>query len=149
MRIVRLGPDDAHVALAASDLFDASPSPPWTARFLSSQGHHLLAAIEDGEAVGFVTGVEMTHPDKGTEMFLYELGVREDHRRMGVGGALVRSLAELATARGCYGMWVATEHDNAAALATYRSAGAEPPEPAVTLAWTFGDPQFENPAPED
>jgi hypothetical protein len=39
--------------------------------------------------------------------------------------------------RGCYGMWVATDAGNDAALATYRAAGAEPPEPCVTLTWTF------------
>jgi len=31
--------------------------------------------------VGFVSGVEVTHPDKGTEMFLYELAVDETFRR--------------------------------------------------------------------
>jgi aminoglycoside 3-N-acetyltransferase I len=34
-------------------------------------------------------------------------------------------------------MWVGTEPDNAAALATYRTAGASPPEPFVTLEWIF------------
>jgi ribosomal protein S18 acetylase RimI-like enzyme len=153
MQIVRLGSGDEEVVLAAAGLFDRPPAPEWTARFLSGEGHHLLVAMvapEDDlngdrldceEAVGFVTGVEMTHPDKGTEMFLYELGVREDHRRRGIGKALVTSLAQLAVTRGCYGMWVAVEPDNAPALATYRSAGAEPPEPAVLLAWRTPIPQ--------
>jgi hypothetical protein len=51
--------------------------------------------------------------------------------------ALVRALGDLARARGCYGMWVGTEPDNAAALATYRAAGASPPEPFMTLEWRF------------
>ena len=70
-------------------------------------------------------------------MFLYELSVHADHRKQGVGRSLVDALADLARERGCYGMWVATEPDNAAALATYRAAGAAAPEPCVTLAWTF------------
>ena len=61
-----------------------------------------------------MSGVETTHPDKGTEMFLYELSVHPDHRNRGVGRALVSALAELARARGCYGMWVGTEPDNTA-----------------------------------
>ena len=87
--------------------------------------------------MGFVSGVEVTHPDKGTEMFLYELGVDEQYRRQGIARALVVALAGIAIDNGCYGMWVGTEHDNVAALATYRSAGAGPPEPSVTLTWRF------------
>ena len=47
-------------------------------------------------AVGFVSGVETTHPDKGTEMFLYELAVAEDARNRGVGRSLVAALADIA-----------------------------------------------------
>jgi ribosomal protein S18 acetylase RimI-like enzyme len=79
----------------------------------------------------------MTHPDKGTEMFLYELGVAEQHQRQGVGRALVDALRAIAVERGCYGMWVLTDDDNVAALATYRAAGAGEPEPQVMLSWTF------------
>jgi len=70
-------------------------------------------------------------------MFLYELSVEPVHRNRGIGTALVRSLADLAHTRGCYGMWVGTEPDNAAALATYRAAGASPPEPFMSLEWRF------------
>jgi ribosomal protein S18 acetylase RimI-like enzyme len=135
--ITRLGPGDADRVLASASLFDHSPRRDWTALFLSRDGHHLLVASVDGVDAGFVTGVEMTHPDKGSEMFLYELGVAEPYRRRGVGRALVEALAEIARERGCYGMWVATGADNVAALATYGTAGAAAPEPGVTLAWRF------------
>ena len=36
-----------------------------------------VIAYVDARPVGFVSGVEMTHPDKDTEMFLYELAVDE------------------------------------------------------------------------
>jgi ribosomal protein S18 acetylase RimI-like enzyme len=138
MEIVRLAPGDERVVLAGAGLFDAPPTHAWAAKFLASAGHHLLVALQDGELpVGFVTGVETTHPDKGTEMFLYELSVHPDHRKRGIGTALVTALADVARERGCYGMWVGTEADNAAALATYRAAGAQPPEPSVTLTWAF------------
>jgi ribosomal protein S18 acetylase RimI-like enzyme len=137
MRIKRLAPGDEQLILAGAELFDAPPTETWAAKFLSSEGHHLLVAVEDGEPIGFVSGVETTHPDKGTEMFLYELSVHPDRRKQGVGRTLVEALADLARSRGCYGMWVGTEPDNAAALATYRAAGADPPEPCVTLSWTF------------
>ncbi len=135
-QIVRLGQRDAHVVLSAPAIFDAAPTERWTAKFLSSEGHYLLVALDaDGRAVGFVSGVETTHPDKGTEMFLYELSVHPGHRNHGVGRALVTALADLARQRGCYGMWAGTEPDNAAALATYRAAGAQPPETFMLLNW--------------
>lgn len=100
------GDDDAVVAI--SYLFDDAAQIDATNRFLTSPGHHLLVAFENAVALGFVTGVQMTHPDKGTEMFLYELGVDESARSKGVGTALVAALADLARRAGCYGMWVLT-----------------------------------------
>lgn len=137
MGIRRMGPDDVDLVIAAGRLFDTQPTEQFTRRFLGLDGHHLLLAFADGEAVGMITGVEMTHPDKGTEMFLYELGVDERHRRKGIATALVGALADLARQRSCYGMWVATEHDNEAALATYRRAGSSERRTGVTLDWTF------------
>src|SRR5690606_19695265 len=102
--------------LAAGELFDDPPREDWTRRFLGEPGHHLLIAYEDDAPAGFVSGVVTTHPDKGTEMFLYELGTDEAYRGRGIAGDLVRALAELAREQGCYGMWVLTDEDNAAAL---------------------------------
>jgi ribosomal protein S18 acetylase RimI-like enzyme len=137
MRIARLAPGDEQIVMAGADLFDRRPTADWTARFLALDGHHLLFALDGDTPVGFVSAVETTHPDKGTEMFLYELDVRPDHRREGVGSALVSALAELARERGCYGMWVLTDADNEAALATYRRAGAGAAEESVMLSWDF------------
>ena len=142
VEIVRLGPADADKVIAARDLFDAQPVPKWTARFLHEPGHHLLFAYEGDVPVGFVSGVETVHPDKGAEMFLYELGVAESHRRRGVGRALIDRLAAIARAAGCYGMWVATDAQNVAALAAYEAAGAvRDQEPAVILTWSFVPPR--------
>jgi GNAT superfamily N-acetyltransferase len=124
----------------AAHLLDAPPQDAATARFLADSRHHLLLARggDSADAVlGMVSGVETTHPDKGTEMFLYELGVDEPAQRRGVGTALVQALARLARERGCYGMWVPVEHDNEAALATYRRAGAQHEDPVVVFGWDF------------
>ncbi len=135
--IRQMGAGDEQAVLDAAILFDATPRRDWTTQFLTRQGHHLLIAYLGDEAVGFISGVETVHPDKGVEMFVYELGVDEPYRRQGIASALVRELLHIARTSGCYGMWVPTEGDNAGALATYRSAGAAPPEEAVTLSWTF------------
>jgi ribosomal protein S18 acetylase RimI-like enzyme len=135
IRVLRPG-DDGLVA-AASHLFDGPVRPDATTCFLAEDGHHLLVAYEDGEPVGFVSGVEVTHPDKGTEMLLYELAVDEPFRRRGVGRALVERLEALARAAGCDGMWVVTDHDNVAARATYEGTGGVPETGQVVEVWTF------------
>jgi ribosomal protein S18 acetylase RimI-like enzyme len=136
VEIRHLGPGDDAAVGAAAALFDHPPEPAATRRFLEESTHHLLIAYDAGAApVGFVTGVETTHPDKGTEMFLYELGVDESRRREGVGSALVGALAALARQRGCYGMWVGTEDDNVAARRTYERAGAQPTPAQIILEW--------------
>jgi ribosomal protein S18 acetylase RimI-like enzyme len=138
VRIDRLGVGDEDRVERAGHLFDDAPRPDATQRFLADPHHHLFIATVDDDPAGFVSGVELIHPDKGTEMFLYELGVDEAFRRRGIGTALVRELAELARARRCYGMWVLTDADNTAALATYRAAGATRAGGQVMLEWPFG-----------
>lgn len=123
--------------LAPGSLYDHPPRAEWAQRLLARDDHHLLLAWVDGAAVGFVSGVELTHPDKGTEMFLYELAVDEDHRRRGIGRALVDALAERARTRDCYDMWVLTDRANTAAMATYQGSGASDDEDTVMLTWPF------------
>ncbi|WP_329228971.1 GNAT family N-acetyltransferase [Streptomyces sp. NBC_00111] len=123
--------------LAAAHLYDAPPRPGWADRFLAADGHLMLIAYVDGAPAGFVSGIEMLHPDKGTEMCLYELSVDEAHRRRGIGRALTEALAGEARGRGCYDMWVGVERDNEAALAAYRSAGAADDGVFAMLTWDF------------
>ena len=137
MEIKVLGRGDEGLVRAASRLFDGPVREAAMARFLAEDGHHLLVAYEAGQPVGFVSGVEMTHPDKGTEMFLYELAVEEDSRRRGFGRTLVERLKDMARERGCYGMWVVTDDDNRAARATYEGSGATPETSQVVEVWTF------------
>src|SRR4051794_10579640 len=128
-------PGDLDAVVAAEHLFDGPARPVATTRFLSEPTSHLCIAYEGDEPAGFVSGVETTHPDKGTEMFLYELAVDERFRRRGIGTALVRALADRARERGCYGMWVLTDGDDDAALGTYREAGALEESDHVMLGW--------------
>ena len=128
---------DAADVVAAAHLFDAPPTRELIDLFLSRPGHHLCLAWVDGMPAGFVSGVETTHPDKGTEMFLYELGVDERFRRRGIGRALVGALGERARELGCTGMFVLTDASNDAAVGTYRSAGAPAPTDHVMFEWTW------------
>ncbi|MGE0227291.1 MAG: GNAT family N-acetyltransferase [Dehalococcoidia bacterium] len=135
----KLGPGDEGQVSRAGHLFDKVPRAEATARFLRETNHHLLIAYEGHEPAGFVSGVEVTHPDKGTEMLIYELGVDEAFRRRGIATALLAALRELAIERGCYGMWVLHDDDNDAARATYANVTGADEERPVLLNWAFGD----------
>jgi ribosomal protein S18 acetylase RimI-like enzyme len=124
-------------AVAASPLFDGPVREEWARRFLDQPGHHMLLAHAGERPVGMVSGMELTHPDKGTEMVLYELSVDEDHRRRGIGRELVGGLLAIARERGCYGMWVAVDTDNDPALATYAAAGGAREADAAMIVWSL------------
>ena len=94
-------------------------------------------AYRKDEPVGFVTGIETMHPDKGAEMMIYELGVDPPYRRHRVGTTLVRAMERLARDLGCYGMWVPIDAGDAVAIATYRAGGAGELEPAAIMSWRF------------
>ncbi|MCM2414028.1 GNAT family N-acetyltransferase [Streptomyces sp. RKAG290] len=123
---------------AAQHLYDGPAREEWAARFLASDGHLMVIAYVEGAPAGFVSGIEMLHPDKGSEMCLYELSVDAAYRRRGIGRALTQALAAVARERGCYDMWVGVDLDNEAALATYRSAGASDDGGFAMLTWAFG-----------
>jgi ribosomal protein S18 acetylase RimI-like enzyme len=137
MQLRRLDSTEVEAVLAAGHLFDGDPDPARTEDFLSRDDHHLLVAYVDGDPAGFVSGMELAHPDKGVEMLLYELGVDEPFRRRGIGRALVGALADLGRERGCRAMWVPIEDGDEVAAAVYRSAGAGPVEPAGILLWSL------------
>ena len=132
-----LGAGDDEAVVAAQHLFDGPAKADATARFLAEPGSHLLVGYVDGEPAGFVSGVEVTHPDKGTEMFLYELAVDAAHRRSGHGRALIEALAALARERACTGMFVFVDDDNEAGRAAYRSAGGADASQPIMVEWAF------------
>lgn len=63
----------------------------------------------------------------------------DDCQRRGIGRAHVNALATLARERNCYGMWVLTDDDNIAAIATYRAAGCAVGDTSRPLSWEFSD----------
>ncbi|WP_199549117.1 GNAT family N-acetyltransferase [Streptomyces sp. N35] len=128
---------DADQVTAAAHLFDAPPREEATRRFLAAGGHHMFLAYEDGVPTGFITGIEIHHPDKGVEMCLYELGVDAPYRRRGIATALIAELGALARKLGCYDMWVPVDTDNEGALATYRATGARQDGVCAVLTWEF------------
>jgi ribosomal protein S18 acetylase RimI-like enzyme len=124
--------------VAAGHLFDRPVEPESAQEFVDDPRHHLLLAVDrTGHPVGFVSGVVLVHPDKGREMFLYELGVDGAARGQGIATSLVRALRDLARENACRGMWVLTDDDNPAAVRAYLRGGASEPTHHALLEWTL------------
>jgi len=94
-----------------------------------------LAARVDGEVVGALTAhaLPMTRAET-SELFLYDLGVRADWRRRGVGRALVDALCDEGARAGIGVVFVPADGDDTDALDFYRAVGgAEAPVAIFTF----------------
>lgn len=122
MSVRRLTPNDEAIAEEACRLFGETgtldPQP-----FLNSPGAHLFVAEQAGSLVGWVYGHELVHPDGERTMLLYALDVAETAQGHGHGRALVEAFVAHARSLGNTEVWVLTDDDNDAALATYAAAG--------------------------
>jgi ribosomal protein S18 acetylase RimI-like enzyme len=133
-----LGPEDAHILdRVRPGTFDNDPDPSRVWAFLATRVNELVVALDRGEVVGFVTGTVMLRPDKPTVMYIDEVLVHEDYRRQGIARRMMARIVERAQERGCEGLWLATEADNASALGLYRALGARETGDIVVLDWEF------------
>lgn len=121
VRRARLG--DAPEVARFRPAFDNDVLMDETERFLSDERHHLLLGYVGDIAAGFLSAVEVFHPDKRAELFLNEIAVIPEMRRRGVARALIEELTRLGRERGCVSIWVLTDETNAEAMGLYRSAG--------------------------
>lgn len=134
--LLTLGPDDLDRLLAIEDgLFDNSIRPDQAHAFLNEPNHILILAFDGAEAVGMASGQIMLHPDKAPAFFIAEVGVRETHQRRGIAKRLCSQLMDTARARGCEGIWLATEGDNVAARALYTALDARETDDIVVYDW--------------
>lgn len=133
--ICQIGPDDLALLLATRDgLFDNAVDSDQAARFLADPGHEMVLAIAGGQPVGMASGTVVLHPDKIPSLFVNEVGVRDEWQRQGIATALLTRLFDIARARGCKGIWVATEPENVAARGLYKALKAEE-LPVICYGW--------------
>ena len=132
----RLGPEDLDVLMAVEEgLFDNAILPDQAEAFLNDGLHEMVLAFDGGDAVGMASGQVMYHPDKPPAFFVAEVGVRDAYQRRGIAKRLCAALLQIAKAKGCEGIWVATEGDNLPARALYRSLDARETTDIVVFDW--------------
>jgi ribosomal protein S18 acetylase RimI-like enzyme len=105
------------------EAFDNRVLPSEATRFLDDERHVLLLGYVGDRPAGFVSAVEVFHPDKQSELFLNEIGVMQRDRRRGVARALIDELRQVGRELGCANMWVLTDETNTAAMNLYASTG--------------------------
>jgi ribosomal protein S18 acetylase RimI-like enzyme len=92
--------------------------------FLSDPANYLFLALEDERVAGSLLGYSLVHPPMREPQFLlYEIDVRPQSRRRGIGKALVEAFIFEGRAAGAFEVWVVTNQSNAAAMAMYAACG--------------------------
>jgi len=95
-----------------------------------------LAAFEGDDILGGLTAhvLPMTRCE-ASELFIFDLAVKSEHRRKGVGRTLIASLRALAAEEGVDVVFVPADIEDTEALDFYRAVGGAPE--SVTI-FTFG-----------
>jgi len=135
-----LARDDADFDLAERDASRPPIDDAAARAYLADANLVHWIAERDGLIVGHLYGhIIRKLAGDPAELILYELGVREAHRRSGVGRALVASMEAWMRERSIREWWVLA--DNPGAISFYRACGFEEvaPQP-VYLLRTVGPP---------
>jgi aminoglycoside 3-N-acetyltransferase I len=133
--IRRLGPADPAFAHALLDVFAeafedpdryaaARPDGAYLERLLGSETFVAIVALQDGAVVGGLAAYELRKLERATsELYLYDLAVRVEHRRRGVATALIDALRAVARERGAAVVFVQADHGDDPAIALYTKLG--------------------------
>ena len=110
----------------------------YVAGILSKNDFHVIAAIENQQLIGGLTAYELKmFKRETTEMFLYEIEVKEAHRQKGVGKALIGYLKKICVEKGIVEMFVGTSKNNQAARKLYSTTGGKADEDSVWFNYFF------------
>jgi aminoglycoside 3-N-acetyltransferase I len=135
VQIARIGPAEVGLAqqtfaMMAVVFEDAPAEPPsreYVADLLARDDLWVYAAAVDGQPVGGLTAFALPLTrTQATELFVYDIAVRADQQRRGIGHALLQRLLADGSAGGIEEMWVPADNDDQHALDFYRSAGGAP-----------------------
>ncbi len=100
--------------------------------YLGRDDNVLLVARINDELAGLLLACKIYAPYKnGQWMYVDEVDVAVNHRRKGVGGALMKELFAVAKGMGLKEAWLGTEPDNISANKLYRSLGPSSSESFV------------------
>lgn len=82
-----------------------------------------FVAVDGDEVQGWCWGYQLVRPDSSSMLYLDQLEVGEQHRRKGIGRALVQAFMAAGKAVGATKMCLTTGEANVAARALYEALG--------------------------
>ena len=134
MDIRRLGVGDTAAMETANRLFaevfgeegyhGPQPSQEHLRRLLADPKFILLSAWIDQEMVGALAAYELVKFEaERSEIYIYDLAVREEHRRQGIATALIEGLKPIARRLGAWVIMVQADPPDAPAVALYDKLG--------------------------
>jgi aminoglycoside 3-N-acetyltransferase I len=133
-QIIRLGRADNSRAREAftmlAEVFEQEHAPlseGYLDRVLSRPDFWAVVAVIDDRVVGCLTAhTLMMTTAEVSEVFLYDIAVRPEHQRAGIGRRLVEALREGARAVGIDTVFVPADDEDLHALDFYRALGGSP-----------------------
>lgn len=135
IRVERLGPANVIEMQEANRLFadvfgkEGYHGPPpgegHLRRVLEDEKFVPLVARIDGAMIGALAAYELVKFEaERSEFYIYDLAVREEHRRIGVATALLEELKAIARSRGGWVVFVQADPPDAPAVALYDKLGS-------------------------
>ena len=89
------------------------------------QRNIVLATLQEGAPVGYLIAHQFPSLSGDRLVYLYDIEVSPEKRRLGIGTALVTKLKEVCREQGVDSIWVGSSRNNQAACALWESTGAE------------------------
>lgn len=135
VRVERLGPLDVAEMREVNRLFNevfgdegyqgAPAGNDHLRRVLADEKFVALAAKSEGEMIGALAAYELVKFEaERSEFYIYDLAVREEHRRKGVASALIEELKSIGRNRGAWVIFVQADPPDAPAVALYDKLGS-------------------------
>lgn len=103
----------------------SQPDDNYLATLLSSECFFAIVAIADGCVVGGLAGYDLRKFEQPrSELYIYDLAVREPYRRCGIATALIERVKRMARDRGAWIIYVQADLGDDPAIALYSGLGS-------------------------
>ena len=105
---------------------DSVPDKKYLREILAKPGFNAFVAMNGNEVVGGITAFELPkYSTKGSELFIYDVAVKKELQRKGVGKQLIKTVKEYCKKMGIKEIFVAANEEDKHALKFYKSTKAE------------------------